>query len=116
MGEAKRKEQIRGIVHAIITEWADKGMLIEGGFRSMVAVAYDQPETITEAQMADMRRVFFAGAQHLFASLIDALDPDNEPTDADMRKMYLIQSELDAFLEETRKYFGLPPEPRGTAQ
>jgi hypothetical protein len=43
---------------------------------------------------------FFAGAQHLFSSIVTILDPGEEPTDADIHKMDLIDRELQKFARE----------------
>lgn len=76
----------------------DQGRLIDAGwigFRRVVLAAEMPP-----AQLEEMRNVFFAGAQHLFSSLITILDPGEvEPTEADLARMDLIAAELKAFLE-----------------
>jgi hypothetical protein len=38
-----------------------------------------------------MQLAFMAGAEHVWSSVINMLDPGEEPTDADMRRMDLIQ-------------------------
>jgi hypothetical protein len=38
--------------------------------------------------------IYMAGAQHLFASLMAAMDPDRDPTPQDLRRMSLIDAEL----------------------
>jgi hypothetical protein len=44
---------------------------------------------------------FLAGSQHLFSSIVVILDPgDEQPTEADLRKMDLIDKELRAFARE----------------
>jgi len=43
---------------------------------------------------------FFAGAQHLFSSIVTILDPGEEPTDAGIHKMDLIDRELQKFARE----------------
>jgi hypothetical protein len=47
-----------------------------------------------------MRMAYMAGAQHLFASMLGMLDPEPEETPSDMRRMDLIQAELEAFAKE----------------
>jgi hypothetical protein len=37
------------------------------------------------------------------------MDEDREPTDADMRRMSIIDSELEAWYAEQAKKYGLPP-------
>jgi hypothetical protein len=77
----------------------DQGKLIEAGwigFRFSVFTGEAPPP----AQLEEMRNVFFAGAQHLFSSIITILDPgDIEPTEADLQRMDLIATEIKAFIE-----------------
>jgi hypothetical protein len=46
-----------------------------------------------------MQKAFYAGAQHLWGSLMSGLDDDREPTEQDERRMALIDAELEAFAE-----------------
>ena len=60
----------------------DSGKLIEAGFIGLriAATAKDAPEI----QVHEMRIAFFAGAQHLFGTVMTVLEPDAEPTEKDM--------------------------------
>jgi hypothetical protein len=51
-------------------------------------------------QLEECKLAFFAGAQHLFGSLMTVVDPGEEPTEADLRKMDLIDRELRRFVEQ----------------
>lgn len=75
----------------------DDGKLIEAGWVGLrlAAIAPDASAT----QLEEMRNAFFAGAQHLFASIMDILDPGEEPTSADLERMNLIDKELRVFIE-----------------
>jgi hypothetical protein len=77
-------------------ELVDKGLLIEAGWMSFRAsvISTDAPED----QLREMRLSFFAGAQHLFGSIMTVLDPDSEPTEADLKRMENINNELNHFL------------------
>jgi hypothetical protein len=77
---------------------ANSGKLIEAGWISMrlACIALDAPDV----QIREMRMAFFGGAQHLFASIMIALDPGDEPTDADTRRLELIDAELKAFIKD----------------
>lgn len=79
---------------------ADEGKLIEAGWISMRIACV--PLNAPTIQLDEMRSAFMAGAQHLFASMIGMLDPGVEETDADMRRMGLIQAELEAFEKELK--------------
>lgn len=84
----------------LIKKLADSGKLLEAGFTAMRILIV--PPGASEGQVSDMRIAYMAGAQHLFASLMAMLDPDKEPTMADMRKMSLIDAELRAFEGELK--------------
>lgn len=77
---------------------ADHGKLIEAGFVGMrlTAIPLDAPEV----QVDEMRKAFMAGAQHLFASIMTILDPGEEPTDADLRRIGLIDDELREYADK----------------
>lgn len=76
----------------------DKGLLIEAGFVSLRMAAYKRD--VPEAQLRELRMAFFAGAQHLFASILSILDPGAEPTDKDMQRMAAIDQELKRFIHD----------------
>ena len=81
---------------------ADNGKLIEAGWFSLMAIAI--PADAPPVQVKEMRKAFMAGAQHLFASIVTILDPgDDEPTEADLRRMDLINAELKAYVEELKE-------------
>lgn len=79
-------------------ELTDQGKLIEAGWIGLRLVSI--PLDASAIQLDEMRNAFFAGAQHLLGSIIGILDPGEEPTDADMRRMSLIQAELDGFIQQ----------------
>lgn len=94
---------------ALIERWTrqltDKGRLIEAGWQSMRLMVL--PPNAPEVQIVEMRKAFFAGAQHLFASIMAVLDEDREPTPADLRRVDLIHKELEAFVVELQREAGL---------
>jgi hypothetical protein len=75
-----------------------EGRIVEAGWQAMriTAIAPDAPPD----QLQEMRMAFYAGAQHLWGSIMNGLDPDAEPTADDERKMELIQKELDTFIKD----------------
>jgi hypothetical protein len=107
MGEHKRKQDIRRMVN----EFTEKGKLIEAGFVAMLAIEYPDGGLAPE-RIAVLRDAFFAGAQHLFGSLTaSVLDEDHEPTEADLRRMDRIDSELRGFfIDYMRRRGRAPPE------
>lgn len=79
-------------------ELTDQGRLIEAGWIGLRLAAI--PLNAPDVQLAEMRNAFFAGAQHLFGSIMGILDPGEEPTDADMNRMDLIDKELRGFIAD----------------
>jgi hypothetical protein len=91
-------DKIRAAADAVAKEFTDKDLLIEAGFASLKVMAL--PPDAPEIQVREMRMAFFAGAQHLFGSLMGILDPGEEPTDDDLKRLDLIDKELQAFIQE----------------
>jgi hypothetical protein len=91
-GHSKHREWLEGMSR----ELTDKGLLIEAGWMSFraAAISTDAPED----QLREMRLAFFAGAQHLFGSIMTILDPGSEPTEADLKRIDNINNELNQFL------------------
>lgn len=103
MGEAKRrreaaaKDSWRAAMDDLVRKLVDDGQLIRAGFISMRAMAI--PRDAPQGQIDEMETAFMAGAQHLFGSIMSFLDDDDEPTDADMRRMDLVNKELRTWIE-----------------
>jgi hypothetical protein len=98
MGEANRRGIVGEAANAFAKAASDDGKLIEAGWLALKAMWLD-PESPPE-QVNELRQAFFAGAQHLFGSIMGILDPGEEPTDADLKRMDLISAELDAFIKD----------------
>ena len=101
MGEGKRRREAltAGMVRDVATEvtkrLTDEGKLVEAGwviFRKLVL-----PKDAPEDQIREMRIAFFAGAQHVFSSIMNVLDPGEEPTEKDMKRMDHLHNELQRF-------------------
>jgi len=86
-------------------ELVDKGKLIEAGFVSYRLTAMNPRAGKT--QLEETRMAFFAGAQHLFGSIMGILDDDREPTAEDLRRMDVISDELKIFIAEFERKHGL---------
>jgi hypothetical protein len=103
-------DPVRAAHDAIMQNAAGRGQVVAAGFAAFVAVLV-KPETTPE--VLDRYRVaYFSGAQHLFASIMSILDPGADPTEADLQRMTLIASELEAFCKE----LALRLTPTGAAQ
>lgn len=77
---------------------ADAGKLVEAGwvgFRLAVV-----PKDAGPTQLSEMKMAFMAGAMHMFTGLMGVLDEDQGETEADMRRMSLINDELEKFAAE----------------
>ena len=100
----------RAYLERLSREFTDQGKLIEAGWIGLriAAIAPDAPAL----QLEEMRNAFFAGAQHLFGSIMNILDPGEEPTEKDMERIGLIDAELRSFIQEFELRHGLT---KGTA-
>lgn len=90
--------RVRQMIDEASKKLTDEGKLIEVGFygyRKFV-LAHDAPKI----QIDECRMAFFAGAQHLFGSIMSIMDQDREPTANDLRRMDMINTELAAFAKE----------------
>lgn len=101
-------EKIAMAAEAATIEAIDQGLLIEAGWRGFTAMA--MPAAASQVQRDEMRNAFFAGAHHVFASILTLLDEGDEPTASDHRVMERIESELDAFLADFKKRHGIGDE------
>lgn len=89
---------IRAAVEQISKKLTDDGLIIDAGFVGFRKLVIN-PQA-TERQVNEMRLAFFAGAQHVFGSIMTILDPGEEPTDADLFRMDAINKELQQFADE----------------
>jgi hypothetical protein len=81
-------------------ELVDAELLIETGWINFCKAG--GLEDAPKIQLDEMRNAFFAGAQHVFHSIMSVLDPGGEPTDADLKRMDKIDQELRRFIDEFR--------------
>ena len=94
-------DKIQQIAKKLSEKLVDEGKIIEGGFAGYrIAV---MPENVSQTQLSETRKAFFAGAQHLFSTIISMLDPGSEPTDRDLQRMDLMHKELEGFMKNLQK-------------
>lgn len=94
MGESKRRRESQERAASNLTkELTDNGKLIEAGFAIFADVVI--PKDAPPVQLVETQLAFMAGAEHVWSSVLNMLDPDDEPTADDIRRMDLIQRELD---------------------
>ena len=101
----------RGHVQKLSQDLVDRGLLIEAGFLSLreMTLPQDAPAPVIET----LRTAFFAGAQHLFGSIMSIMDAGDEASSDDMRRMTAISRELDSFIEVFSAKHKLPRPPGG---
>lgn len=88
----------RAFLERLSRDLTDKGLLIEAGWVGyrLAVMSPDAPAI----QLEECKLAFFAGALHLFQSIMTIMDPGEEPTAADLMKMSLIHEELEKFGRE----------------
>jgi hypothetical protein len=77
----------------------DKGFYIEAGWVSLRQACFPNNDA-SAVQLEEMRNAFFAGAQHTFHGIMTALDPGEEPSENDLKRMSLIDAELKRFIAD----------------
>lgn len=94
-------DKVKEVVDALTRKLVDKGLLVEAGWISFNRLTI--PLIANKEQRDDMRVAFFAGAHHLFSSIMSMMGANEEPTEKDMERMNLIHKELQSFIEEFKK-------------
>jgi hypothetical protein len=95
--DSGKRAQIQPLVTEITRMFVDQGKLIEAGWIVLRIMA--APDDWSEEMLDEMRNAYFAGAQHLFASMMSVMEEGAEPTEADMRRVSAINDELNAFIK-----------------
>lgn len=89
------------IVDGLTKKFTDEGKLIEAGFQAYRMLAI--PPNAPEIQVSECRLAYFFGAQHLFSSLMGVLDEGSEPTEDDLKRLDLIDTELNTFVAQVKE-------------
>jgi len=103
-----KREKVRAVADEVAKQAADQGKLIEAGWIGLKLTAY--PNGMVPAQEKQLRDAFFGGAQHLYGSIMGIMDDGAEPTENDMKKMELIDAELQGYLHELTQRGKLHPD------
>ena len=69
----------------LLQQAKNRGLLIEAGWLACYIASI--PKDLSTARIAELRAIFFAGAAHVFESLI-------KPSATDIKQVAMIQSEL----------------------
>lgn len=86
------------IAEKLCKDLADRGLIVEAGWKGYELTCMHP--AAPAIQRAECRMAFFAGAQHLFGSIMTILDPEAEPTDNDLKRMSAIAAELERYIQE----------------
>jgi hypothetical protein len=100
MGEHKlrSKDEIERLAKGITELATDDGQIIALG--ALAFIKYVVPADAQPEQIRDMRNAFIAGADFLFTSIMNILEPGAEPTEKDLDRMNRINDELLRFRKE----------------
>jgi len=93
--------RVRKAAEEITKKLADQGLIIEGGWTAFKIVC--KLEQAPEQELKERRITFFAGALHLFTSALTMLEPGQEPTEKDFKRMSAIADELKRFEGELKR-------------
>lgn len=85
-------DEQKAVLAEMTRDIAKKGLLVETGWMAFIVTT--MPETATENQKRAMRLAYFAGAQHLWASLNLILGDGKNVTDGDIEPLRQIETEL----------------------
>jgi len=99
------REELAAFASRLTKELADQGRIVEGGWAGFKVLIY--PEDVPQEQLDELRTAFFAGAQHLFASLLMVITDDDKVEEIDLRRMDRVHKELQEFLAVFKKKHGL---------
>lgn len=97
------KRSIPEAVTALTKALVDQGKLVEAGWVGYRAMVLDP--AAPQIQIDECRMAFFGGAQHVFGAIMTMLEPGDDPTDNDMRRMDAIDKELREFIEKFKLQF-----------
>ena len=94
------REELADLIDILTKKAVDDGKLIEVGWLSLRHSALSPK--LSEQQMGEIRKVFFAGAAHLYGSIMGFLEGGEEPTANDERRMELIATEIEEHFKSMR--------------
>jgi len=108
------KQPSKEFIDELCKRLANEGKLVEAGWVGLKLTVL--PPDAPDIQLHEMRAAFFAGAHHLFTSMMGMLDAGEDATEGDVNRMDLIHAELQQFIKEFKsrtppKPFRKPPDP-----
>ncbi len=91
--------ELKKIAEAMTKHLVDSGKLVEAGWVGLKLGL--KLQEASQVQQSEMRWAFFAGAAHVFTSMMSFLEPGStEPTDKDLKRMDQLADELTRFQQE----------------
>lgn len=102
--DPKKAAEIAKLARALTNKLAAEGKIMRGGWEGYKMLLDPRAGPV---QLEETRIAFYAGAHHLFASIMNILDPGKEPTEKDLNQMSLINKELEEFIVEYKRKHGL---------
>jgi len=97
-----KEKYVEAVASLLTAEAAKTGLLIEAGW---AGYALSLSKGASQEQIDETKMAFFAGADHLYSSIMNTLDPGVEETADDMKKMEQIHNELGRFRERLKLRF-----------
>lgn len=94
-----KEKYVEAVASLVTKEAANRGVLIEAGW---TGYALALPKDLTKEQFEELKFAFFSGADHLFCSIMNMMDPGHEETEADLHKMSQIHEELERFRKKLK--------------
>ena len=94
---------VREALVSFLREQTDHTNVIEGLWLLFATAVKIPPGGV---QWVESRRCFFAGALTTFETLVMIMEPDAEPTDADVARVEKIANELTRFADELKVFLG----------
>lgn len=99
-------ERFNALCTKVAKDLVDRGLIVRAGCK--VLLAMNLPEDRTEA----LRFAFFAGAEHLYGSLMAVMDADREVTERDLACVSKIHAELEEWRKIAMATVGVTPSGR----
>lgn len=94
---------IRDMAERLTRDLTAQGKLLEAGWQIYRLLCLKLPPHVAGD---DLREAFMAGAEHIFSSILTAMDPGEEPTDDDMLRMDRLNDELEPVRRTLRLKYG----------
>ena len=98
-----KRALIEAAASALTQKLMDDGKLIEAGFAAFARAVI--PNDAPAIQRSEMRIAFVAGAEHVFSSIMNVLEEGEDPTANDLRRLEMLQNEIDELRAELTERF-----------